>query len=154
MVFVTNHALAGAVIGAVVRRPAPAFIVGVASHVLMDMTPHFGGLDMRSDEFLRLARIDGTIGLGVAAAVAAAAPPSVRRSALVGLAGACLIDLDKPGRHFFGRSPFPRVVDRFHGHIQNEGPDGRWTEAATTAALVAAVAAAFRYRNRRGRVVA
>jgi hypothetical protein len=154
VVFVTNHALAGAAIGAVVRRPVPAFIVGVASHVLMDMTPHFGGLDMRSDEFLRLARIDGTIGLGVAAAVAAAAPPSVRRSALVGLAGACLIDLDKPGRHFFGRSPFPRVVDRFHGHIQNEGPDGRWTEAATTATLVAAVAAAFRYRSRRGRAVA
>jgi hypothetical protein len=154
VVFVTNHALAGAAIGAVVRRPVPAFIVGVASHVLMDMTLHFGEADMRHDEFLRLARVDGTVGLCVTAAVAAAAPPSVRRSALVGLAGACLIDLDKPGRHFFGRSPFPPVVDRFHGHIQNEAPHGRWTEAATTAALVAAVAVAFRYRRRRGRVVA
>jgi hypothetical protein len=154
VVFVTNHALAGAAIGAVVRRPVPAFIVGVASHVLMDMTLHFGEPDMRHDEFLRLARVDGTLGLCVTAAVAAAAPPSVRRSALVGLAGACLIDLDKPGRHFFGRSPFPPVVDRFHGHIQNEAPHGRWTEAATTAALVAAVAVAFRYRRRRGRVVA
>jgi hypothetical protein len=154
VVFVTNHALAGAAIGAVVRRPVPAFIVGVASHVLMDMTLHFGEADMRHDEFLRLARVDGTVGLCVTAAVAAAAPPSVRRSALVGLAGACLIDLDKPGRHFFGRSPFPPVVDRFHGHIQNEAPHGRWTEAATTAALVAAVAVAFRYRSRRGRVVA
>jgi hypothetical protein len=38
-VFVTNHALAGAAIGALVRRPVPAFVVGVASHVLMDMTP-------------------------------------------------------------------------------------------------------------------
>jgi hypothetical protein len=153
-VFVTNHALAGAVIGALVGRPAPAFIVGVASHVLMDMTPHFGEPDMGHNEFLRLARIDGTIGLGVAAAVAAAAPPSVRRSALVGLAGACLIDLDKPGRHFFGCSPFPHVVDRFHGHIQNEAPHGRWIEAATTGALVAAVGVAFRYRSRRGRAVA
>ncbi len=154
MVFVTNHALAGAAIGAVVRRPLPAFGVGVLSHVLMDITPHFGGLDMGSDEFVRLARIDGTIGLGVTAAVAATAPPSVRRSTLVGLAGACLIDLDKPGRHFFGRSPFPPVVDRLHGHIQNEGPHGRWTEAASAAALVAGVAAAFRYRSRRGRAVA
>jgi hypothetical protein len=154
VVFVTNHALAGAAIGAVVRRPVPAFIVGVASHVLMDMTLHFGEPDMRHDEFLRLARVDGTVGLCVTAAVAAAAPPPVRRSALVGLAGACLIDLDKPGRHFFGRSPFPPVVDRFHGHIQNEAPHGRWTEAATTAALVAAVAVAFRYRSRRERVVA
>ncbi|HET6835428.1 MAG TPA: hypothetical protein VFH30_16300 [Acidimicrobiales bacterium] len=152
--FVTNHALAGAAIGAVVRRPVPAFIVGVASHVLMDMTLHFGEPDMGHDEFLRLARVDGTVGLCVTAAVAAAAPPPVRRSALVGLAGACLIDLDKPGRHFFGRSPFPPVVDRFHGHVQNEAPRGRWTEAATSAALVAAVAVAFRYRSRRERVVA
>jgi hypothetical protein len=153
-VFVTNHALAGAAIGAVVRRPLPAFVVGLASHVLMDMTPHFGEPDMGHDEFLRLARVDGTIGLGVAAAVAAAAPRPVRRSALVGLAGACLIDLDKPGRHFFGRSPFPPVVDRFHGHIQNEAPNGGGMEAAATAVLVAALAAAFRYRGRRGRVVA
>ncbi len=152
--FVTNHALAGAAIGAVVLRPVPAFAVGVMSHVLMDMTPHFGGLDMGSDEFLRLARIDGTIGLGVTAAVAATAPPSLRRSTLFGLAGACLIDLDKPARHFFGRSPFPPAVDRFHGNIQNEGPHGPWTEAATTAALLAAVVAAFRYGSRRGGAVA
>jgi hypothetical protein len=153
-VFVTNHALAGAAIGALVRRPVPAFVVGVASHVLMDMTPHFGEPEMDDAEFLRLARIDGAVGLGVTAAVVAVAPRSVRRSTLTGLAGACLIDLDKPGRHFFGRSPFPAAVDRFHGHIQNEAPNGRWTEAAATAALVAAVGAAFRYRSRRGRAVA
>jgi hypothetical protein len=153
-VFVTNHALAGALIGALVRRPVPAFVIGIASHVLMDMTPHFGEPDMDDDEFLKLARIDGSIGLGVTAVVAAAAPRSVRRSALLGLAGACLIDLDKPGRHFFGRSPFPPAVDRFHDGIQNEAPDGRWTEAATTAALVAAVGVAFRYRRHRGRAVA
>jgi hypothetical protein len=153
-VFVTNHALAGAAIGALVRRPVPAFVIGVASHVLMDMTPHFGEPDMDEDEFFRLARIDGSIGLVVTAAVAAAAPPSVRRSALAGLAGACLIDLDKPGRHFFGRSPFPPAVDKFHDHIQNEAPRRRWTEAAATAALVAAVGVTFRYRRGRGRAVA
>jgi hypothetical protein len=153
-VFVTNHALAGAAIGALVQRPVPAFVVGVASHVSMDLTPHFGEAGMGPDEFLRLTRIDGTMRLGVTAAIAAAAPSAVRRSALIGLAGACLIDLDKPGRHFFGRSPFPRAVDRFHGRIQNEAPHGRWTEAATTAALVAAVGVAFRYGSRRGRAVA
>jgi hypothetical protein len=153
-VFVTNHALAGAAIGALVRRPVPAFVVGVASHVLMDMAPHFGEPEMDDAEFLRLARIDGAVGLGVTAAVVAAAPPAVRRSALAGLAGACLIDLDKPGRHFFGRSPFPAAIDRFHGHIQNQVPNGRWIEAAVTGALVAAVGVAFRYRRRRGRAVA
>jgi hypothetical protein len=153
-VFVTNHALAGAAIGALVRRPVPAFVAGVASHVLMDMAPHFGGLDVDGPEFLRAARVDGAVGLGVTAAVVAAAPPAVRRSALAGLAGACLIDLDKPGRHFLGRSPFPAAVDRFHGRIQNEVPNGRWTEAATAAALVVAVGAAFHHRRRRGRAVA
>jgi hypothetical protein len=153
-VFVTNHALAGAAIGALVRRPVPAFVAGVASHVLMDMAPHFGGLDVDGPEFLRAARADGTVGLGVTAAVVAVAPPAVRRSALAGLAGACLIDLDKPGRHFFGRSPFPATVDRFHARIQNEVPHGRWTEAATAAALVIAVGVAFRHRRRRGRAVA
>jgi len=146
-VFITNHALAGAAIGAVVRRPVPAFVTGVVSHVVMDLTLHFGEADMEWDEFLKLARVDGIVGLGVTAAVAATAPPAMRRSALAGLAGACLIDLDKPGRHFFGRSPFPRIVDRFHHRIQNEAPQGGWVEAATAAALLAAVAAAFRYRS-------
>jgi hypothetical protein len=156
-VFVTNHALAGAAIGALAARPAPAFVAGVASHVLMDMTLHFGDPELDDAGFLRLARVDGTIGLGVTAAVALAAPRPVRVAALSGLAGACLIDLDKPGRHFLGRSPFPSVVDRFHGRIQNEAPHGGWVEAATTATLVAVVAAVFRYRagrSRRGGVVA
>ena len=152
--FITNHALAGAAIGAVVRRPVPAFVAGVVSHVVMDLTLHFGERDMEWDEFLKLARVDGTIGLAVTAAVAATAPASVRRSALAGLAGACLIDLDKPGRHFFGRSPFPHVVDRFHHRIQNEAPQGGWVEAATAVALLAAVTAAFRYRSAGSRAVA
>jgi hypothetical protein len=153
-VFITNHALAGAAIGAVVRRPVPAFVAGVVSHVVMDLTLHFGERDMEWDEFLKLARVDGTIGLAVTAAVGVTAPASVRRSALAGLAGACLIDLDKPGRHFFGRSPFPHVVDRFHHRIQNEAPQGGWVEAATAVALLAAVTAAFRYRSAGSRAVA
>jgi hypothetical protein len=150
-VFVTNHALAGAAIGALAERPLRAFAAGVASHVVMDMTLHFGDPELDEAGFLRLARVDGTIGLGVVGAVALAAPRRVRAASLAGLAGACLIDLDKPGRHFLGRSPFPRIVDRFHGRIQNEAPHGAWIEAATTAALVAVVAAAFRFRGGRPR---
>ena len=44
----------------------------------------------------------------------------MRPAVAAGIAGACLIDMDKPGRHFVGRSPFPAAVDRFHGRIQNE----------------------------------
>jgi hypothetical protein len=146
-VFITNHALAGAAIGALVRRPAPAFAAGVASHIAMDMVLHYGDAGMDWGRFVEMARVDGAIGLGVTAAVATTAPATVRRSALAGLAGACIVDLDKPGRHFFGRSPFPSAVDRFHCRIQNEAPVGRWVEVAAALALAGGLAAAFRARS-------
>ena len=145
--FITNHALAGAAIGALVRRPVPAFAAGVASHVAMDMVLHYGDAGMDWERFVEIARVDGAIGLGVTTAVATTAPATVRRSALAGLAGACIVDLDKPGRHFFGRSPFPSAVDRFHCRIQNEAPVGRWVEVAAALALAAGLAAALRVRN-------
>jgi hypothetical protein len=145
--FITNHALAGAAIGAAIGRPVPAFVAGVASHVAMDMVLHYGDAGLDWDEFVEIARVDGTIGLAVTAAIAAASPPAVRASALAGLAGACIVDMDKPGRHFFGRSPFPAAIDRFHGRIQNEAPVGRWVEAAAAAALAACVAGVFRLRR-------
>jgi hypothetical protein len=146
-VFITNHALAGAAIGALVRRPVPAFAAGVASHIAMDMVLHYGDAGMDWERFVEMARVDGTIGLGVTAAVATTAPAAVRRSALAGLAGACIVDLDKPGRHFFGRSPFPSAVDRFHYRIQNEAPVGRWVEVAAALALAGGLAAALRVRS-------
>jgi hypothetical protein len=41
-VFITNHALAGAAIGLVTRRPVPAFVAGLASHLVMDVCLHWG----------------------------------------------------------------------------------------------------------------
>jgi hypothetical protein len=38
------------------------------------------------------------------------------------MAGAVLLDLDKPSIHFFGRNPFPLPVQRLHQWIQNESP--------------------------------
>ena len=56
--------------------------------------------------------------------------------------------MDKPGRHFVGRSPFPAVVDRFHRRIQNEHPVGGLVEASAVAGLAATVGAlAFRARR-------
>jgi hypothetical protein len=56
--------------------------------------------------------------------------------------------MDKPGRHFFGRSPFPAQLDRFHGRIQNQSEDGGLIEAAVALALVAALVPAGRGRAR------
>ena len=144
--FITNHALAGAAVGALARRPVPAFLVGVASHLAMDMVLHYGD-DLDWDDVVDLGRVDGTIGLAVTAALAATAPPSVRRAVLAGVAGACVVDMDKPGRHFLGRSPFPSAVDQFHGRIQRESPAGRWVEAAAAVALAAGVVAGYRLRG-------
>jgi hypothetical protein len=137
-VLVTNHVLSGALIGAVTRHPAAAFAVGVASHFVLDAVPHWG--DWGSEErFLRVAVPDGLAGLAAMAAFAAAAPPERRLAVVAGMAGAALPDLDKPSRLWFGRSPFPPAVDRFHGRIQREAP-GRGRQEAITGAVFAGLA--------------
>ena len=61
-VLLTNHVLSGALIGALARRPAPAFAAGVASHFVLDALPHWG--DWGSiRRFLQVAVPDGLIGL-------------------------------------------------------------------------------------------
>ncbi|HLT69233.1 MAG TPA: hypothetical protein VKZ72_03645 [Acidimicrobiales bacterium] len=147
--FITNHALAGALIGLVVPHPGAAFVAGLASHVAMDRVLHWGDERVGWDEFVRVARVDGTVGLGVSGlALAAAAPALARPSVAAGIAGACLIDMDKAGEHFFGRSPFPAAVDRFHARIQNERPIGLVVEALAAAGLAAALVALRRRRRR------
>lgn len=138
--FITNHALAGAAVGLEARRPVTAFAAGFVSHIVMDVVLHWG--DERTwDEFVRVARVDGTVGLAVCAAALIATPRRARPAVAAGIAGACLMDMDKPGRHFFGRSPFPEAFDRFHSLIQNESPVGKWVEAATGAALAGGLVA-------------
>jgi hypothetical protein len=60
------------------------------------------------------------------------------------MAGAALPDLDKPGKVFFGRSPFPRVVDRLHTVIQDEAPHRLKYELAAAMAFCAAAAVLLR----------
>lgn len=120
--FVTNHVLAGALVGLTMPdHPAQALAAGVASHVVMDLLPHAGDPTLTDDEFFVIARRDGLLGLGVLAAVVLAAPPP-RRAVLTGVFGAVLLDLDKPCKRFLGFDPFPRPVSRFHHWIQNEAP--------------------------------
>jgi hypothetical protein len=149
--FVTNHVLAGAVIGTVLRRrPVLAFAVGVGSHVAMDLTPHWGCEQGDSERFLVVARRDGLIGLGViGAAIATGVPP--RRALVAAMAGAALLDVNKPCEHFIGRSPFPEWVDRFHRAIQSERYEEFGTELVAGAALVAAATALLARQRLRSR---
>jgi hypothetical protein len=148
-VLVTNHVLAGAVIGRVLgRHPVGAFAAGVVSHVLMDACPHYG--DDRhpagSAEFLRLARCDGCCGLAAMALAAGAAPRRSRRAVVAGMIGAAVVDSDKPLEYFVGWNPWPAGWNRFHKRIQNEAPERLPLELAVGATLAAVVAVALRSR--------
>ena len=119
---ITNHVLAGAAIGAVFRRrPAAAFAAGIASHLIMDSLPHWGLPREPESEakFLQVAYKDGSVGLGALITLAAGARQN-RVAVLAGMAGATLLDVDKPAKHFFGRNPVPDSVQDFHDRIQDE----------------------------------
>jgi hypothetical protein len=119
-VLITNHVLGGALVGLASPGPVSAFTVGVASHVAMDVVPHWGDPD--HEAFLRVAVVDGLVGLATMALLARLTPSSRRVTVLAGMLGACFPDADKPSDLFFGRSPFPAPVDAFHKAIQTESP--------------------------------
>jgi hypothetical protein len=145
----TNHVLSGALIGAAVRRPVPAFVLGVASHFVLDAIPHWGNWrDQR--QFLQVAVPDGLTALATMAAFTAASPPSRRATIAASMFGAALPDADKPSELWFGFSPWPRPVRRFHSLIQDEALD-RYGREAFCAALftVSALLALRTIRQRR-----
>ena len=126
--FVTNHALSGALIGRALKgRPVAAFVAGLASHFLLDATPHWGCDTDRPggpEEFYAAAQKDGLLGLATLAAGALTVEPPARAATVAGMLGAVLPDLDKPMVHFFDVNPFPRAFQRFHERVQNESPEG------------------------------
>ena len=142
----TNHVLSGALIGALARRPLPAFAAGVASHFVLDAVPHWGEW-ASIGQFLRVAVADGLVSLAAMGALAALAPAERRPAVVAGMTGAALPDLDKPALLFLGRSPFPAAVDRFHGRIQREAPDRAHLELLAAGALAVAALSALRARR-------
>ncbi len=147
--FITNHVLAGAIAGSVCRRrPVAAFGLGFATHVVMDMTPHWGNPQIGRDGFYAVAKRDGLLGLATMALVTVAGVPP-RRALLAGMAGAAILDSDKPGEFFFGVNPLPGAVDRMHKRIQRESPEGLRTELAAGVALAAGATALLVQARRR-----
>ncbi len=116
--FITNHVLAGAILGSQLP-PTKAATAGFASHLAMDNLPHWG---VPGPLPIAAAKRDGILGLGVLAACTALAPRGRKLSVLAGITGACLPDTDKIGEYFVGRSPWPKRFDAFHQWIQREAP--------------------------------
>ncbi len=155
---ISTHALAGALLGRALDRPGPALVMGVGSHLLLDRLPHWGqatGWPPRemSREMLRIAVVDGLTGLVLIAAVLGTVRPRSRLPVLAGIVGACAPDLDKPGRRYLGRSPWPEPFDRFHALLQVdvERPDLLPRDVAVAAAgAVATLGLLARDRSRSG----
>lgn len=137
---ITNHVLTGALVGHVAPGPASAFAAGVASHFALDAIPHWG------DEatFLRVAVVDGLVGLTAMAVIAVRTPRARRARVVAGMLGACAPDADKPSELFFGRSPYPVVVDDWHRSIQRESPRKMPQEVLVAAAGALLVRRALR----------
>ena len=151
--FVTNHVLSGVVIGRLLERhPVTAFVVGVGSHLVLDMVPHWGcGKSTPEDRelFLRYAKRDGLVGLMTMACAAGAVHRRARAATIAAMVGATLLDADKPLMYYLGRDPFPRAIRRIHGRAQNESPQGLPNEivfALTCAIADAAIAVKGRRR--------
>jgi hypothetical protein len=117
-VLITNHVLAGAVIGTLAPGPVSAFAAGVVSHFVMDAVPHWGGYAIL--DVLHIAVVDGLVGATALALVARAAPRERRTRVVAGMLGAAVPDTDKPWHVFVGGSPFPASFDRFHARLQRE----------------------------------
>jgi hypothetical protein len=109
----------------------------------MDALPHWGHPDY--GVFLKVAVVDGLVGLATLGALARAASPDRRAQVVAGMLGACFPDADKPSTLFFGRSPFPAWVDRAHKRIQNEASERMPYEAL--GGLLGAVAVRARLRR-------
>jgi hypothetical protein len=140
---VTSHVLAGVLVGRALRgRPVAAFGAGVLSHLIMDSCPHWGllaGDPGAREQFLRVARCDGCTALAAMAAGAGLATAGDRSAVLGAMAGAAVVDADKPCEHFFGFNPFPIWFQRLHSAIQRESPRRLPHEIAIAVGLLAVV---------------
>jgi hypothetical protein len=146
---VTNHVLSGALIGHATRRAPVAFAVGVASHLALDAVPHWGD-DRAIEDVLHIAVPDGLLGATAMAVVTLTSAPQRRLRVFAGMAGAALLDMDKPSRLFFGCSPFPGVVDRVHQRVQRESAGRLPQEFVVGSVLMVVVAVCTRRRGMPG----
>ena len=141
--FVTTHVLIGAVIGARTRSAATAYGLGVLSHFVLDAVPHWGKWGSKR-RFLRVAVADGLISLAAMATFATLAPAERRPAVVAGMTGAALPDIRQPTILWFGWSPFPAAVDRFHVRIQREAGGRAHVELLAAGAFAVAALTALR----------
>lgn len=120
---ITAHVFSGALVGRLAGRTPTAFGLGVVSHLAVDRVPHWGrplpdGVAGLDGVALRVAVVDGLLGLALLGSIARLTASEHRPAVLAGMLGACLPDLDKPYRLVHGGSPWPAWFDAVHERIQ------------------------------------
>ncbi len=133
----TNHTLTGVLLGLTIDDYAVLAPVSVASHLVLDMTPHFGHPSMkdgfRGKPFILLGSFDFAVSCIVTAATCIAMPQRTGHI-LVGVIGADLPDLTYIPIVIFGyksmyKIPGYRAMISFLARIQwYEHPPGLITE--------------------------
>lgn len=134
----TTHALAGAAVGALVKRPVWAVIAGVLSHAALDFIPH---RDYNRASGL-LPDIAGSL------AVLAVCAQSGKSEAVAGAIGGLLPDLENVAarRNSGKRKLFP---SHWFRHEDRAVPYANIIEILTAATALAVLATTFRGPNRR-----
>lgn len=135
----TNHTLTGIVLGLTIDNPVALGPAAVASHLLLDMTPHFWfrktphDRGFREPKFLVFGTLDFIVSLTLVAAICILRPDRTI-NIIIGAVGAALPDLTYIpiivfGQRLIYKIPGYRTMIAFLSHIQwYEKPLGLITE--------------------------
>lgn len=98
----TNHVLAGALLGSVITSPYLLIPTALASHVVMDLLPHWGKFP--NDKYYhRVAKIDGILLIILLSLILFLTSNEKRILIFIGAFAALFFDFDKPYEFFFGK---------------------------------------------------
>ena len=98
----TNHVLAGALLGSAITSPYLLIPTALASHVVMDLVPHWGKFP-NEKYYHRVAKLDGILLLLLLPIILFFAPSEKRFLIFIGAFAALFFDFDKPYEFFFGK---------------------------------------------------
>ena len=144
----TNHTLTGILLGLSIDNPVLLAPTAVASHLVLDMTPHFwfkkapDHKGFHDPKFLVFGSVDFVLSAGITVA-ACVARPDRALTIIIGAVGAALPDLTYIPIIIFGKAriehwlPFYRPMIAFLAKIQwYEKPPGLITEVAWTSLMI------------------
>jgi hypothetical protein len=123
-----SHAAAGALVGSLTGAPVPGFVLGILSHVVLDVVPHYDLENYRVDVAL-------TVAIGLALIGVSGGEPAL----VWGLVGGVLPDLE----NLFYKLGWLRSEQRLFPTHGGPLPHGRALSAAHGTWQAAIVALAF-----------